>query len=126
MVSKKPLFRRGVSPVLVDTFKLEDIYCDLKRFSAFVRSIDLIVETIVLRPGDRASLQTAIAAVDRAIEEQAQRPPRHPATRSIARDLKETRRAALVQRFERLRGCESARVLDTSASRRSFEQTANI
>jgi len=107
-------------------YGVEGIYCDLRRFSDFVRSIDLTVEAISLRPGDRESLRAAIAAIEKAIDEQAQRPPRHPATRAIARDLKETRRAVLVQRFEKLGGRENTRARSSPPMRQLLQQPAGF
>jgi len=78
---------------------LARIHVELRGFSDFVRSLDEMVNTIALRPGDRASLQAAVGVIERAIDERASRPPRHPQTNAIARDLKQTRVAALRQRF---------------------------
>jgi len=88
--------------MLNDSYGLAKIQSDLRTFSDFVRSLDTAVENIALRPGDRASLRAAVIAIERAIDEQARRRPRHPETDAIARDLKQTRRAALRQRFARL------------------------
>jgi hypothetical protein len=88
--------------VLDDNYGLAKIQSDLRTFSDFVRSLDAAVETIALRPGDRATLQAAVSAIEHAIDERASRRPRHPQTDVIAKDLKQTRRAALRQRFARL------------------------
>jgi hypothetical protein len=100
--SQKSHHSLGVQSMLQDSYGLAKIQHDLRGFSDFVRSLDAAVETIALRPGDRASLKAAVSAIEHAIDEQARRRPRHPATDAIARDLKETRRAALRQRFFRL------------------------
>jgi len=78
---------------------LASIYGDLRAFNDFVRSLDEMVDTIALRRRDRASLYAAVDAIERAIDDRARRPPRHPETHAIAKDLKETRIAALRQRF---------------------------
>ncbi len=99
--SRKRHDRRGWA-MSDDSCDLSGLQRELRGFCDFVRSLDAVVETIALRPGDRASLKSALSIVERAIDERARRRPRHPQTDVIARDLKETRRAALRRRFSRL------------------------
>jgi hypothetical protein len=92
----------GIYAVRGDVYGLAEIHGDLRAFIDFVRSLDDMVNSVALRPGDDASLHTAVRAIERAVDERARRPPRHPDTNSIARDLKETRIAAVRQRFASL------------------------
>ena len=85
-----------------DVYSLIKIQRDLRAFSEFIRSLDSAVQTVSLQPGDRSSLRAAVGAIERFIDEHARRPPLHPETHAIAKDLKESRGAALRLRFDRL------------------------